>query len=279
MESKIIKTNNHVSCEFFRRVDDSTDLGKFFNIIFDKLNIVRMIYCPQSYESLRIEGEEPGNVKTALADVFYDLCLGELYLHGVIKNLNRWQELINEYNVGFVSSWKYYAISKRTDAINEYGGDESDYNEDGSVRPAGDDDLISYSIIKYLVPDDRRDIFVTTRTGDLFRFAELITASGKFDVTDAIRKCFKVKIPSYRSENGEMIENTFADELIYRIEKEDSAVLIANTLMTVCNEIRRMINEVKRLDKKSDNKEFFSRLPYRIRDIFDLKVEPCNFFE
>jgi len=258
--------------ESSKRVDGSTTLGKFFNIVLDKLDILRAVYYPHSYETLRISGHKTEEVKLISGNVFYDICLGELYFHSVIENLTRWQEVINEYIVDFNCKWKYYAVSKRMNSIGKYGCDKNDCS-------ASEDELTLYSIINNLGSNDWQDMFLTARSVDLYPLALKLKVFGSIDVNDMFQKCFKVKIPSYRLENGEMIENSFADELIYRIEREDSAVLAANTLMTVCNEICRMINDVKRLDMKSDNKDFFNHLPYRIQDILDLNVEPKNFFD
>ena len=272
---------DYLSYEFFKKIDESSNLAKFFNTVFSKLDIARMMHAPVSYDRIKTTEGVVENHKEYCASNFYKLCLGELYLHSIINNLNRWQKLLEEYNGEFQSSWRYYAMSKRMDLIKEYGGEESDYNEDGSIKTIVNDDCLSgYSIIGDLVNDNCLDIFIETNPEDLYDFASYIVINENINIIDLFEKTFGKKLTSYRLRDGEMIENTFADEIINKIEKEDSACLTANTLLGVAVSVKSLINNIKKLDKKQDNKDFLSVfLPFEIQNILDLRITSLNIFK
>jgi len=272
---------DYLSYEFFKKIDESSNLAKFFNTVFSKLDIARMMHAPVSYDRIKTTEGVVENHKEYCASRFYELCLGELYLHSIINNLNRWQKLLEEYNGEFQSSWRYYAMSKRMDLIKEYGGEESDYNEDGSIKTIVNDDCLSgYSIIGDLVNDNCLDIFIETNPEDLYDFASYIVINENINIIDLFEKTFGKKLTSYRLRDGEMIENTFADEIINKIEKEDSACLTANTLLGVAVSVKSLINNIKKLDKKQDNKDFLSVfLPFEIQNILDLRITSLNIFK
>ena len=120
------------------RVDNSTKLGKLFNRCMDSVDTMRIISSP-------VDFSEKENTNVAV--MFYDSCLIELYLHSVIDSLNRLRSIANKYINEFGCNWKYYATCNRSDLIQEYGGDENDYDDSGNIVPATDEKLISYSIV------------------------------------------------------------------------------------------------------------------------------------
>jgi hypothetical protein len=46
-----------------------------------------------------------------------------------------------------------------------------------------------------------------------------------------------------------MIENTFADEILHKIDKEDSATFVVNALFSVIFQINIYIKKIRELDK------------------------------
>ncbi|MDR1348023.1 MAG: hypothetical protein LBJ63_06290 [Prevotellaceae bacterium] len=266
--------------ELFHPVDESTALGRFINIVFSKLFMARAISAPISYEAVKEKGKKIENHKERAALHFYDLCLGELYLHSIIDNLNRWQRILKEYNEEFQSNWRYYASSKRLDSIREYGGEADDYNDDGSIKTdVSDEELLNYSVIGDLIPDSWSDTFIHTIPQDLYPFASFIPVNEKINAFEIFEQCFGKKPTTYRMENGIMKENTFADELIHRIEREDSAELTANTLIAVCVEAIFIVCTTKELDRNKNNEGFLSKfLPAYINNLFELKIEPIQIF-
>ena len=258
-------------------MDEACKLGKFFNIVFDNLGIGRMLFCPKFYRPTDGKNTET----TAISSVFfYELCLGELYLHSVIKGLNRWKGILGEYNGEFQGNWKYYALSKRMNSIRLYGGDEDDYNPDGSVRTEVDNERLScFTVINDLIPNEK-DLFKDSRPSDLSYFARMLITCGKIDIGDIFKSCFGKKLLTYRMEEGKMVENSFSEEILIRIENENSAFLVANTLFAVCKRVRELVDGVKGLDRYEDNREFLSsKLPAGINGLLNLEVEPLNVFD
>ncbi|MDR0573028.1 MAG: hypothetical protein LBG96_03180 [Tannerella sp.] len=270
--------NNYVSYDFFKKVDDGSKLGKFFNIVFDKICVSRILFSPKFYER---EEKENVRIRATSSIHFYELCLGELYLHSVITGLNRWKEILSEYNGEFQGRWKYYALSKRMDAIRRYGGEDGDYNPDGSIREGVDNARLScYTVVNDLVSSDYRDIFTDSRPENLFHFARQIVTGESMSITDMFKSCFGKKLPTYRMEGGQMVEIRFSEELLMRIERENSACLVANTLLAVCNRISELVDTVKSLDRYQDNGKFLSAiLPSDIDKLFNMEVEPLAIFD
>jgi hypothetical protein len=266
--------NEHVSYSFFQKVDESTKLGKLINTAFDKLITVRMMCCPQFY------AQETENQKALTSGLFYDLCLGELYLHSLVENLHQWQEILYKYNGEFEGRWKYYAASKRLDYIKADGGDEDDYLEDGSVKTnISEEELTQYSVVDDLVPDYCRSIFLDTKPENLMRFFQYIVINSNLNINDVFQRATGKTLKTYRIEDEEMVENTFVDELFLKIDKEDSATLVVNTLFSVVLQINILIKKISELNKANDNRQFLSMLPKLIQDILDVKIELVNVFE
>jgi hypothetical protein len=263
--------NKPLSYSFFQEVDESTKLGQLINCAFAKLSTVRMMCCPQFY------AQEAENQKALTSGLFYDLCLGELYLHSLVENLHQWQEILYKYNGEFEGSWKYYAASKRLDYIKEYGGDEDDYLEDGSVKiNISEEELTQYSVVDDLVSNFFRSIFLETKPEDLFRFLQYIVINANLNVNDVFQQTTGKKLKTYRIENEKMVENTFVDELFRKMDKEDFATLVVNTLFSVVLQINILIKKISELDKANDNRQFLSMLPVLIQDILDVKIVPVD---
>jgi hypothetical protein len=269
---------NHTGYEFFERVDDGSNLGKFFNKVFDKLGTSRILFSPRYYER---EGKEGTGVQAASPIPFYELCLGELYLHSVISGLNRWKEILGEYNGEFQGRWKYYAHSKRMDSIRRYGGEEDDYNPDGSIRMKVDNERLScYTVVEQLVSSDYRDIFTETGPENLLKFAHYIVIGESMDTASMFKHCFGKRLPTYRMEDGKMVENRYSEELLMRIERTDTACLVANILLEVSSRIKYLTDAVRDLDKYQDNGTFLKTiLPSEIDRLLNLEVEPLNVFD
>lgn len=112
--------------DLFSRIKDGSRLADLFNQVMHKLDIVRIVSAPSTFEMV--------NKDEQCVELFYESCLWELYFHGVVDKLNRWVKVLNEYESEFGSNWKYYASSKRLESIKEYGGDDKDYDTEGNIR-------------------------------------------------------------------------------------------------------------------------------------------------
>ncbi|MDR2057656.1 MAG: hypothetical protein LBP83_05135 [Dysgonamonadaceae bacterium] len=263
--------------DIFKRVDESTKLGKFFNLVLSNLEISRILHAPKTfirkdsalYEHLPCSEHE-----------FYRLCLLEIYLHSIISNLHRWKEETKEYINEFSCRWRYYASAKRLESIREYGGGEEDYKPDGSIKTAvGNEVLSHYHIAEYLAPD-MNDIFTQTELSDLIFISGHLITESKMDISDMLQGAFGGERPkSYRMENGKMIQNEWTDDILRKVQNENDAWLTVDTLFGVFHEVATLVNTVKNMSRTDDHEAFFRRLPGKIQDLIDLNIEPLPLSE
>ena len=69
--------------------------------------------------------------------IYCSCLLFEDYASSFVAKLRQIINTISIYDTEFGFRWKYYASSKRINLIKEYGGDDEDYNKDGSVITLG----------------------------------------------------------------------------------------------------------------------------------------------
>lgn len=247
--------------ELLHKIDDDSNLARCFNEALRKLGIVRMITSPSTFERMSEDADQH------CIDLFYESCLWEMYLHGVISKLHGWQAAIDKYLKEFEGSWKYYASYKRIESIKEYGGEDGDYDDNGNIRIVNlsDKDLEHYTIIGDLIQNDWRDIVQETKPEHLDGLLAALQTQGEISITDIVAKITGQEIPVYREdEKGKMVEMSFADKALLRISNKSSAEELAIIILFACTSIRSIIEELKSLDKFKDNN---GRLMSIYRDI------------
>ncbi len=241
-----------------KRIDDDTVLASVFNKVLKRLDTCRIMSAPYTFKHDKKDHESKCNI----VELFYDTCLWEIYLHEVISRLHTWCDTLDEYFNEYEGSWKYYACSHRISEINEYGGEENDYNDDGSVRTEilPDDDLTYYTVISDLVIDDYNDIVQDTDPEDLKgMFTALSLVSG--DIMDMAFKQVGIDLPMYRrGENGEMVPMTFSEKAMNKALAQSEADDLILIVYFVCSYMQTYIGKICNLDKFSDNKDALSEL-------------------
>ena len=256
---------------FFTKVDASTPLGKMFNKVLSVLEIPRGISAPETTT-------EDGWNNTAQALMFYELCLMEQYLHSIIHNLTEWQMLTKKYAGEFHYSWKYFALSNRMDLIKEYGGEDYDYNKDGSIRTDfSDEELVNDTIVAELNDTHSKSIFHSTTPMNCLTMCNMIVYLGANCIIDFLKKTSEKPIKTYRKgDDDELIENDWIDEAMHKaakeLEHEDLATIFWSALLAVY----ALVLQVKDLPKTEDNKDFFMSLPKKIDRIFQLSIQPLK---
>lgn len=251
--------------DFLSKINDEGRLAFLFNKIIEHLNITRIISAPQTFSGLN---ERHG------CDLFYSTCLWEMYLHGVVSRLKSWIESLEEYETEYSSSWKYYAASRRLDFIKKYGGEEEDYNEDGSIRTIGvsDKELESYSILSVLVFNDWRDIVQETSPTDLSGLIAALQTDASFSTSDIVKEGLGIDLPFYKiDENGDMVKATFADNVLQKAVKGNTADYLSSALLYICNEMQSIIQSIRSMDKAKDNKEELFEIKKRIESLYNFQ--------
>lgn len=252
--------------DMFRKIEDESELATIFNIALQKLNMTRIITAPKDFTDKQS------------ADIFYETCLWEMYLNAVIERLKLWIKVLDEYETEFMSSWEYYAAAKRIESINEYGGEEEDYNQDGTVKTVGISNkaLKIHSVINDLVFDEIRDIVQDTEPKHLYGLVSFLEANAKFSLTDMFKSMGK-DLPAYKQDgNGNMVQVTFADRALMKASNEADADNLSEIILYTCTEMNEIIGKIRKLNKCRDNKSELMEIKQRIKNLykFDVKQGP-----
>lgn len=261
--------------ELMKRIKDDSRLAVFFNGVMQKLDIIRITSAPKTFTG--IHSCEGDNMR-----LFYETCLWEMWMHEVVIKLHGWIYTLDEYFGEFGGSWKYYACCKRLEAIKEYGGNKSDYNDDGSVKTENlsDAEIESNTVIRDLVSDDWRDIVFDTTTDDLGTLISCLYGQAKFSLGDALKKCFGKEPTTYKQdENGNMVPMTFADKELRKASERYDAELFASNIYMAGFCLQRMVSMIKRLNPFTDNKNELEIFRRDAQCLLNLKICELSFAE
>jgi hypothetical protein len=248
------------------RIEGNEPLVKFANSVLEKTEMLRIVTAPSS--TARFKDINPYSIEN-----FYHCCMLETYFHSAIEHLRKWKEDAIKYNTEFQGSWKYYAIADRLDCIKEYGGEEDDYNEDGSVRTKWSNKELEGSSILYSWRA-YNDIFLSSKVTDFARVSTLIQVESKLSIVDFFRTQGKELTTYKKDAQGNMIPQDWADEQMSKAKSEFVADNMVDFLTLFVKNCRTIIDQVEKLPYNKDHKDFFASLPNRIDAILDLKLSP-----
>lgn len=257
------------------RVEEDCILAVYFNKVINELDTVKILFAPKTFEDTKKENRD-------FADRFYQSCLWELWFHHSLSRLHKWDNTLNEYFSEYEGKWKFYACSKRLESINEYGGEESDYNEDGSIRTLNltEDDLIHHTVLGEMVQDDWRDIVQETTCADLQYMITCLKAHASFSLPDAFKEFFGKEITTYKQdENGNMAPMSFADKAMDKAVEQYTADGMAASITLVCEFIQRIIRDIRAMDKFSDNTNKLIQIHKDVRNILDFNLCEVSYVE
>lgn len=259
--------------ELFSRIEDGSKLAGLFNQVLHKLDVLRMMSAPATFE---MEGKDEHCVA-----LFYESCLWEMYLHGIIEKLNRWKNILDEYESEFGSNWKYYASSKRLDSIKEYGGEDEDYDSEGNIRTMNlsDKDLECYTVIRNLVQDDWRDIVQETKPEHLSGLCSALQTKAQISITDIFKQALGKEISTYKQdENGNMIPITFADKALSKASDEVQADNLSAMVLYICHCIQFLIDKIRGLDEFADNEQELHSIYRDAECLLEMRFKDMSIF-
>lgn len=261
--------------DFMCRVEEDCTLAIYFNKVIDELDTVKILFAPRTFEDAKKENRD-------FAGRFYQSCLWELWFHHSLSRFHEWYDTLNEYFSEYEGKWKFYACSKRLEAIKEYGGEETDYNEDGSIKTLNltEDDLRYHTVLSKMVQDDCRDIVQETTYADLQYMTSCLKTHASFSILDAFKDFFGKEITAYkRDENGNMIPMSFADKAMDKAVKQYTADGMDASIMLICEFIQRIIRDIRSMDKFSDNREKLIQMHNDVRNILDFNFNKVSYVE
>lgn len=265
--------------ELMCRVEEDCPLAIFLNKVISKLDTVKILFAPRTFKDANDTNKENGKSD---ADRFYQSCLWELWFHNVISRFHEWDDMLNEYFSEYEGKWKFYACSKRLESIKEYGGDENDYNEDGSIRTLNltEDDLKFYTVLGKMVQDDCRDIVQETTYYDLQYMVSCLKAQASFSISDAFKECFGKEITTYKQdEDGNMVPINFADKALNKAEKQDEADIMDSYIYLICTFIEKTIEKIKSMNMFCDNTEELSQIHKDVKNMIDFNFLEVSIFK
>lgn len=245
--------------DFFKKVESDEPLAILYNKVLSLAKTVRICSSP-----LRIDGLKDDDVCRA----FYQTCVWEIYCHKSFQRLHDWIEKIDLYEKEFGFSWKYYAASERIRCIKEYGSDEDeDWDSNGNIAiEVSDDNLARYSIVGDLFYEDWIDVVQDIQPED---FAGMYAALS-ISTQDFFRSVFGKELPMYKQVNGEMVKMSFADHALMEAEESFVKDNVTEAFSFVVCVIKTIVDQLKALDKKSDNIEELKEIRFHARRLLNL---------
>lgn len=250
-----------------QHIEESCNLAKMVNKIFNELDMHRLVVYPKSFEHAR--EEEPHVFRS-----FYMSVLWQEYLSGIVPELQSWQKLLEAYFSEYNGSWRYYAASYRLDCIKEGFGDEEDYDENGEVIMEGitDEHLSSYSILNRLYDDSWTNVFTQTRPEDLEEMYVAIMGSRKVSFSEVFRK-LGFEILLYTIKDGERKPMKREEEELMKASGQMDAATLILGLNAVCRNIMLMCQDIQKLKADQDNREQLQDILRKTKKLLDLNIE------
>ena len=208
-------------------IEETCNYDKLMNRFMSSFRTMSIIMTPRTFEDLR----QPSGLSMALGYFTNILCVE--WLRESSKRLKKWDEIIKNYFCEFNGSWKFYATSKRLDAINEYGGDEDDYDENGEIKEDGltDEELSPYTVLVDLYDPSFRDIIQDFEPGDIYDFISAIKADASLDIREALGKR-DIPVYSYDKE-GDFRKMTSVELDLQKISKDYQKNIISTSVYSL----------------------------------------------
>lgn len=266
--------------ELIQPIDNKSPLAKFFNKIISKIQTLRIISLPRTFEDVK------GNEASFKMMTYYQTALWEEWMHGVVKRLEEWDAVIDEYFDEFDGSWEYYALSKRLESINKCGSDdEENFNPDGSIKTKGimKEQLYFFTIFLHLY-HDCVDIVQDSRPSDLKLLIEAVGVKSRFSVIDVLSKVEGKQIPSYIiDKDGTLRQTTFAEREMRKalgmVEAHDDGQLI----YLIASIMEQLTTELETIAKSdaiySDQNDLLYAIQNDIDALLNLQFEETRFIK
>lgn len=253
------------------RVEDTCKLASFLNNVLKELDIVRIISGPKTFDYVQTH-------KSIQEDVwmFYESCLWDKWLTGIIPKLTDWVNCIDTYFNEYLGSWKFFAEVDRIDCIREYGGEPEDYDAEGNIISEGisDEELANYSVLSHLVQDDWMDIVQDTRPDDLTGMYSVLVSMEKKSFNEVLKEVTGKDIPVYiQDENGEMVIQGFAEQQMMKASRMYVAASRSVILYAIARTIRNMVVKMKSLSPTEDNRNELEAVRSMSKNLLDFKLD------
>jgi hypothetical protein len=263
-----------------KRIEGDDRIAKLFNKYMNLLFDFEIVFSPAYFSMSRYQSErvfEESVIKKSEEMTFKLLVLSnslKSIRECILEAIGLTQTYLNDYN----SDWKYYASSNRLESIQEYGGEDGDFAEDGTIIFKDDNESLKYytihkdlsRYIEHKGMEDNGEFIGSSHPGD---FEDLsILAKNKNDLS--LLSFFRQQgqdIPLYeKSEDGAIKELTTLDRLAkegYEDIVNSSTVELFNLVLLDCKEISEFYQTI---NPESDCKEQYTELLTKLTRVLNL---------
>lgn len=262
--------------DYMEPIKSELPLAKSFNRILMNLSLLRSMSIPRTF------GDAMGELAAFKMQSFYETVLWEKWLHGVFERLNEWENIIYDYFDEYSGSWEYYALSKRLDAINEYGSDDDeDYNSDGSIKTHD----ISHEQLKYhtVFSDlyhDCVDIVQDTKPDNLYSLISTLKANSQISIIDILQQVSGNPGKSYILDESENLRPaTFADKVEIKVSEMVKADDLSNLVYLIAQKMESLTAKIEAIYRSDriyqDNHDLLRSFLNEIVSIMYLRFLVC----
>ena len=252
-------------------------LTRFIERIKKDTTIVRIMCEPRTFEDVRSENFEE------MSHSYFKTKLSMMWLDAVPERVDEWISILEDYFAEFGGKWRYYACSKRINFIKELGGDDEDYNEDGTIKTEGlTDEMIEFhTVVNQLYHKDSRDILQDMIPEDLSFISAGLLFDASFDMQDMVKAISGKTLPIYTIEDGEIREIGFEEHELNKALDGANAQQRANVLHVLGFVIYDMINWAKDLTTRpfDDNRDELLGFLEQCQFIKNMELEKTSFFK
>ena len=259
-------------------INSELPLAKAFNSITSDLELLRIMTNPRIFRD-STDKEAPFRMQN-----YYLTVLWERWLHGVFNRLVEWANTISTYFDEYNGSWKYYALSKRLEFINEFGSDDdNDYNSDDTIKTTGiTHEQLKYHTIFYDLYHDCVDIVQDTKPDDLYPMISTLETKSRFSVIDVLQKATGQQVTSYiLDKNGHLRPATFADKELIKVSEMVKAMDNGQLVYTIAQLMESLTKEIESIAKSEmafyDNHELLNAILNDASSILHLHLDRTRF--
>ena len=262
-----------------QHIEGEQPLAIAFNKVISKITTLWIMTRPRIFDDTK--GEEAAFKMIT----YYQILLWEKWMHGVVQRLKEWTSTIDEYFDEFNGSWEYYALSKRLDFLNEFGGDDEDYNADGSIKTTDiTREQLKYHTVFSDLYHDCVDIVQDTHPQALYPLINDLEANSHVSIIDILQKVSGKEVTAYiMGDDGNLRPVTFADRELHKVsemvEAHDYGQVIYITALLM-EQLTKGIETVAKSETAFlDNHEILRAIQSDAEAILSLNFEDTRHFK
>ena len=261
-----------------QHIESEQPLAIAFNKVISKITTLWIMTRPRIFDDTK--GEEAAFKMIT----YYQILLWEKWMHEVVQRLQEWTTTIDDYFDEFNGSWEYYALSKRLDFLNEFGGDDEDYNADGSIKTTDiTREQLKYHTVFSDLYHDCVDIVQDTHPQDLYPLINAIEANSRVSIIDILQKVSGKEITTYTmGDDGNLRPVTFADRELHKVSEMVEAHDYCLVIYTTALLMERLTNGIETVAKTNtvflDNHDLLRAIQSDAEAILSLNFENTRHF-